>query len=374
RGEGRHPRARRLLGPRRQDAPRRGLRAPRRHRARARGLRHPRRSAHDGARPARRGRRRGARGHRPRSGGGPRPAADRGRRGRRHADRDRPRAGRGPRGRCRGRGGGEPMSTATGLALTLLLLLLNAFFVGAEFALISARRSVIEPKALEGRWAAKITIAAMEQVSLMMAGAQMGITVCSLALGAISEPAIAHLIAGPLELLGVPGALTHPIAFAIALSLVTYLHVVFGEMVPKNIALAGPDRMALALSPVLMGIVTVLRPVLWLLNATGNLVLRLLGITPKAEVTSAFSRNEVAAMVSESREGGLLEDNDEALLLGALRFEVRSVANLVIGLDEVSTLPEGVTAAQAEAAAVEGYSRFPVRAADSRLIGYVHIK
>src|SRR5699024_877092 len=134
------------------------------------------------------------------------------------------------------------------------------------------------------------------------------------------------------------------------------------------------DRMALVLSPALMGIVTVLRPVLWLLNATGNLVLRLLGITPKAEVTSAFSRNEVAAMVSESREGGLLEDNDEALLLGALRLEFRSVASLVIGLDELSTLPEGVTAAQAEAAAVEAYSRFPVRAADGRLTGYVHIK
>ncbi|MDN5822367.1 MAG: hemolysin family protein [Brachybacterium sp.] len=266
------------------------------------------------------------------------------------------------------------MSTPTGLALTLLLLLLNAFFVGSEFALISARRSVVEPKALEGRWAAKVTISAMEQVSLMMAGAQMGITVCSLALGAISEPAIAHLIDGPLELLGVPGALTHPIAFVIALALVTYLHVVFGEMVPKNIALAGPERMALILSPPLMGIVTALRPLLWLLNACGNLVLRMLGVTPKTEVTSVFTRNEVAAMVSESREGGLLEDNDEALLLGALRFEARSVANLVIPLEKISTLPEGVTAAQAEAAAIEGYSRFPVRAADGRLTGYVHIK
>jgi CBS domain containing-hemolysin-like protein len=266
------------------------------------------------------------------------------------------------------------MSTGTGLALTLLLLLLNAFFVGAEFALISARRSVIEPQALEGRWAAKITISAMEQVSLMMAGAQMGITVCSLALGAISEPAIAHLIEVPLEMLGVPGGFTHPIAFVIALSLVTYLHVVFGEMVPKNIALAGPERMALILSPLLMGIVIVIRPVLWLLNSIGNLVLRMLGVTPKAEVTSAFTRNEVAAMVSESREGGLLEHNDEALLLGALRFEARSVANLVIPLDRVSTLPEGVTAAGAETAAIEGYSRFPVRAADGRLTGYVHIK
>ena len=266
------------------------------------------------------------------------------------------------------------MSTATGLGLTLLLLLLNAFFVGAEFALISARRSVIEPRALEGKWAAKVTIYAMEHVSLMMAGAQMGITVCSLALGAISEPAIAHLLEVPLEVLGVPAGFTHPIAFVCALGLVTYLHVVFGEMVPKNIALAGPERMALILSPVLMGVVTVLRPLLWLLNASGNLVLRILGVTPKAEVTSAFTRNEVAAMVSESREGGLLEDNDEALLLGALRFEARSVANLVIPLAEVSTLPEGVTAAQAEAAAVEGYSRFPVRTADGRLTGYVHIK
>lgn len=266
------------------------------------------------------------------------------------------------------------MTTGTGLALTLILLLLNAFFVGAEFALISARRSVIEPKALEGNWAAKVTINAMEHVSLMMAGAQMGITVCSLALGAISEPAIAHVLAVPFEMVGVPDALVHPISFVIALSLVTYLHVVFGEMVPKNVALAGPERMALILAPILTGIVTVLRPVLWLLNGIGNLVLRMLGVTPKSEVTSVFTRNEVAAMVSESREGGLLEDNDEALLLGALRFEARSVANLVIPLEKISSLPEGVTAAQAETAAVEGFSRFPVRAADGRLTGYVHIK
>lgn len=264
------------------------------------------------------------------------------------------------------------MSTGTGLALTFLLLVLNAFFVGAEFALISARRSIIEPRALEGKWAAKVTLSAMEQVSLMMAGAQMGITVSSLALGAISEPAIAHLLEVPLEALGVPGAFTHPIAFVIALALVTYLHVVFGEMVPKNIALAGPERMALILAPILMGVVTVLRPVLWLLNSCGNLVLRMLGVTPKDEVTSVFTRNEVAAMVSESREGGLLEDNDEALLLGALRFEARSVANLVIPLDQVSSLPDGVTAAQAEAAAVEGYSRFPVRGPGGALMGYVH--
>src|SRR5690625_4450620 len=114
----------------------------------------------------------------------------------------------------------------------------------------------------------------------------------------------------------------------------------------------------------LMGVVTVLRPVLWTFNGIGNLVLRTMGITPKAEVNSVFTRNEVAAMVSESREGGLLEDNDEALLLGALTFEARSVANLIIPPERVATLPQGVTAAQAETAAVEGFSRFPVTAAD----------
>ena len=266
------------------------------------------------------------------------------------------------------------MSDYLGLILTVVLLIANAFFVGAEFSLISARRAVIEPKALEGNWAAKVTISAMEQVSLMMAGAQLGITVCSLALGAISEPAIAHLLEPLFGALGIPAALQHPIAFAIALSLVTYLHVVFGEMVPKNIALAGPERMALVLGPILMGIVTILKPLLWTFNSLGNLVLRMIGVQPKDEVTSAFTRNEVAAMVSESREGGLLEDNDEALLLGALSFDSRSVSNLVIPREQVATLPAGVTAADAEAAAVEGFSRFPVAAADGSLTGYVHIK
>lgn len=266
------------------------------------------------------------------------------------------------------------MSFMTGILLTIVLLAANAFFVGAEFALISARRSVIEPKALEGNWAAKVTINAMEHISLMMAGAQLGITVCSLALGAISEPAIAHVMEGPFEWLGVPEALVHPISFAIALTLVTYLHVVFGEMIPKNIALAGPERMALVLGPILSGVVLVLRPVLWAMNGIGNLVLRMIGVQPKDEVTSVFTRDEVAAMVSESHQGGLLEDNDEALLLGALRFEQRSVAKLVIPLAKAATLPEGVTAAQAEAAAVEGFSRFPIRAADGTLTGYVHIK
>src|SRR5699024_9566224 len=134
------------------------------------------------------------------------------------------------------------MSTGWALGTTAFLLVFNAFFVGAEFALVSARRTKVEPLALSGHRRAKITLRAMEKVSLMMAGAQMGITVCSLLLLVISKPAIERAVSGPLEAIGVPAALTHPIAFVIALVVITFLHVVLGEMVPKNIALAGPEK------------------------------------------------------------------------------------------------------------------------------------
>lgn len=135
------------------------------------------------------------------------------------------------------------------IGLTVVLLALNAFFVGAEFALISARRSSIEPRAEEGSRPARVALYAMEHVSLMMAGAQLGITICTLGLGVLGEPAIAHLLEVPFEDAGLPSALIHPVAFVIALGLIGFLHVVLGEMVPKNIALAGPDRSALVLAP-----------------------------------------------------------------------------------------------------------------------------
>lgn len=266
------------------------------------------------------------------------------------------------------------MSDLTGILLTILLLVFNAFFVGAEFALISARRTKIEPRASEGNPVAKVTLYGMQHVSMMMAGAQLGITICSLLLGSISEPAIAHLIEVPMAALGVPEGWLHPVALVIALSLVTYLHVVFGEMVPKNIALAGPDRMALALTPVLVAITFVLYPVLWLLNGFANICLRLIRVTPQDEVTSAFTRDEVAELVEESHEGGLIELNDEKLLLGALQFTDRDVRSVLLPMAQVSTLSESVTPAEAEAAAAIGYSRFPVTSRSGFPVGYLHVK
>jgi CBS domain containing-hemolysin-like protein len=261
------------------------------------------------------------------------------------------------------------------LILTVLLILANGFFVAAEFALVSARRSQVEVRAAGGSRRAVTTLRAMEHVSLMMAGAQLGITICSLGLGALSEPAIAGLLEGPFTSLHLPEDFRHPLAFAIALALVTFLHVVFGEMVPKNITLAGPDRAALLLAPPLMVIVRVLRPLISGLNAMANAVLRLLHTEPRDEVTSAFTREEVAALVEESRSGGLIDARDEQLVLDALTFEERDVRSVLVPIAAMRTLPPDVTPEQMEAAVVEdNYSRYPIADADGALIGYVHVK
>ncbi len=267
------------------------------------------------------------------------------------------------------------MSDYTALILAVVLLAANAFFVGAEFALISARRSQIEPRAAAGSRVARTTLRAMEQVSLVMAGAQLGITVCSLGLGAVGEPAVAHLLEPLFVRLEVPEGLVHPVAFAIALGLVVYLHVVLGEMVPKNIAIAGPERSALLLGPPMMVVVTLIKPLVVALNATANAVLRLLRVEPRDEVASAYTREEVEAMVDESRQEGALADEEYVRLTGALGFTGRQVVDVVLPLDTLQTVDRGARVADLEnACAATGYSRFPVAGEDGELVGYLHIK
>lgn len=267
------------------------------------------------------------------------------------------------------------MSDLTLIGLTVLLLFANAFFVGAEFAIISARRTTIEPRAIEGSRSAKTTLRAMENVSLMLAGCQLGITICSLGLGSLGEPAVAHLLEGGFKEFGIPEELLHPISFAIALSIIVSLHVVIGEMVPKNLALALPDRSALLLTPILVWIIRLGRPLLVLVNGLANAVLRLLRVTPKDEVTSAFTRDEVAGLVAESRREGLLDNAEEQLLAGALAFEERFASTVLLPLSEVVTLPVHTTPrAVEEAVARTGFSRFPVVDAQGVLSGYLHLK
>lgn len=267
------------------------------------------------------------------------------------------------------------MSDGLAIGLAVVLLALNAFFVGAEFAVISARRSSVELLAAGGSRAARTTLRAMEDVTSMLSCAQLGITLCSLGLGAVGEPAVAHQLEPLFEAAGLPEALVHPVAFAIALALVVTAHVVLGEVVPKNLALAGPDRAALVLAPPLRALSMVLRPVIAVSNWIANHVLRLFKVEPKAEVASAFTREEVAGLVAEARSEGLLEEDVEELATAALGFADRTAAAVLLPLGSLATLPRGATVAQVQdAAARTGFSRFPIDDGAGGLAGYVHVK
>jgi CBS domain containing-hemolysin-like protein len=267
------------------------------------------------------------------------------------------------------------VSDYAALIFAVVLLAANAFFVGAEFALISARRTQIEPRAAAGSRMARTTLHAMENISLVMAGAQLGITLASLGLGALGEPAVAHLLEPLFHAVGVPDSALHPVAFVVAMTIVVYLHVVLGEMVPKNIALAGPERSALVLGPPMVVVVTILKPVVVLLNAIANAVLRLMRIEPKDEVTSAFTREEVAALVDESRGEGLLPEDEYVRLSGALGFTERTVMSVLMPAEDLTVIARGATVADVERVCAEtGFSRFPVTADGGDLMGYLHIK
>jgi len=264
---------------------------------------------------------------------------------------------------------------AVQLLIGLLTLVANAFFVGAEFALISVRRSQIEPYAERGDRRARAVLWGLEHVSALLAAAQLGITLCTLVLGAVAEPAIAHLLEPLFHVAGLPLGLIHPVSFVIALSLATYLHMLVGEMVPKNVALAEPVRSALLLGPSLVGLARALRPVIFAVNAFANGLLKLMRVEPRGEVAATFSDDELARMVADSSEAGLLDDRGAERLRDALELGRRPVRDVVLPMDRVVSARSGVTPEELERMSAEtGFSRFPVLDDSGRILGYLHVK
>ncbi|OXM69425.1 hemolysin family protein [Amycolatopsis vastitatis] len=267
------------------------------------------------------------------------------------------------------------MSDWLNIALVVVLLLANAFFVGAEFTLISSRRDRLEALLEQGKTRAKIVINASKHVSLMLAGAQLGITICSLLLGRLGEPAIAHRLAAGFDLLGLPEALLHPISFAIALAFITVAHVLIGEMVPKNLAIAEPERLALWLVPAHVAWVKLANPFIWLLNFVANSLLRAVRVEPKDELETAYTSDELAELLSESRREGLLDQSEHERLAQTLSSVQKTVADVLVPTAELTTLPCGPTVGEVErAVSSTGFSRFPVCTDDGRLTGYIHVK
>ncbi|WP_433331541.1 hemolysin family protein [Spirillospora sp. CA-294931] len=267
------------------------------------------------------------------------------------------------------------MSPVTSLVVTVLLLVGNGFFVAAEFALVAANRGQLERAADRGSRPAAAAVAGVRELSLMLAGAQFGITMCSLGLAIVTEPAFEHLLEPPLHALGVPETGTKAIALTIALAVVTFLHMVIGEMAPKSWAIAHPERSALILALPFRAFAKVSRPILSSLNAVTNGMLRLIGITPRDELDAHTDAQRLTHLVGESRRLGLIERQDHELLRRAISAREATVGRLVVPATAVTTIDADATAAQIRrTATASGHSRLLVRAADGTVAGIVHVR
>ncbi len=255
------------------------------------------------------------------------------------------------------------MESVTGLVVVLLLVLANAFFVATEFSLVSARRTRIEQLAQEGNAAAIAARKAIEHLDSYIAATQLGITLASLALGWVGEPAVARLFDPLLHLLPEEWASTvgHSLAVAIAFALVTALHIILGELAPKAIALQRPEGIALFVARPIGLFLAVFRPVIWLMNGVGNGVVRLLGVAPAHGHSNVHSPEELEMLVHSSREAGLLEESEERLLHRAFDFgdvQIREVMRPRTEVDAVAAdmpLRELLTLI-----AARHHSRYPV--------------
>ncbi|MGO1949864.1 MAG: hemolysin family protein [Mycobacteriaceae bacterium] len=275
------------------------------------------------------------------------------------------------------------MSDLWAILFAVVLLGLNAFFVGVEFSLISSRRDRVENLAAAGNRRAPKVLYAMEHLTIMLAGAQFGITVASVLLGKVGEPAIAHLIEAPFHALGMPDSLLHPVSFAISLLIVTILHIILGEMVPKNITLAGPETVATFLVVPHLLFCRITNPIMVFLNWIARMTLHLFGVEQRDELDSTVSPTELADMISESRSEGFIGQSEATRLSKALNSSKRTLSEVLIPRADVRTIPVGtdgaaagrVTVGQVEDAVSEtGFSRFPVTDSTGTYLGYVHVK
>jgi CBS domain containing-hemolysin-like protein len=255
----------------------------------------------------------------------------------------------------------------------VLLLVANGFFVAAEFAYITARRNVLEQ--MTGR-AAQIAAGLNRDLSLSLAAAQLGITMASLLLGAVAEPAIASLLEPLLGYLPLSEAVVHGIALVIALLVVVFLHMVVGEMAPKNIAISAPERSALTMALPFRGFIILFRPLIWALNASANGILRLFGVPPADSLEVGHSAEDLAVIIATGRQEGVIEDFAHRLLTGAIIFGDLDASEVMVPRPDIDAAPSNASVAEIqELMRVTGHSRIPIHGGDlDDILGLVHVK
>ncbi len=275
----------------------------------------------------------------------------------------------------------EPTSfipSGVGLVLIPVLVGLNAFFVAAEFALVAVRRTRVEELVNQGAPRSKALLGAVEQLDDSLAATQLGITFASLALGLVSEPALAGLIRPLVAALPADwqGPLTHALSVAVTLLLVTYLHVVFGEQMPKLAAIRSAERVALWVAAPLRLFARVTRPLVWAMNESSTLFLRLFRVRPASAEETVHSVEELRMLVEDTEEAGLIDPEAADVVLNVFALSDKTVADVMVPWErvmalELTTPPDKILEAVREGA----HTRMPVYEGDKdNIVGIVNTK
>ncbi|WP_406830696.1 hemolysin family protein [Pedococcus sp. KACC 23699] len=259
------------------------------------------------------------------------------------------------------------------LGATAAIIALSAFFVAIEFALMSAKRHRLQDAAHTSR-AARAALRSSHELTLLLAGSQLGITVCTLALGAITKPAVHHWLMPPLEATGLPAWVADVVAFVLALVVVTFLHLVVGEMAPKSWAIAHPERSATLLALPMRGFMWLTRPLLRALNSAANACLRRVGVEPTDHVASGRSPEDLRHLLEHSTNVGALDTSYSHQLAGALDLQTLTLADLVDDDRPLTAVATDATAADLwETSRRTGHLRVLVR--DGQHVrGVVHVR
>lgn len=262
--------------------------------------------------------------------------------------------------------------TAVAIA-TVVIIGLSAFFVAVEFALMAAKRHRLEDAAATSR-SARAALRSHSELTLLLAGSQLGITVCTLALGAITKPAVHHWLTPPLEAVGLPAVAADVVAFILALFIVTFLHLVIGEMAPKSWAIAHPERSATLLALPMRGFMVLTRPLLRGLNSAANALVRRVGVEPADTVATGQNPEDLRHLVEHSVNVGALDIAFSDAIGGALEMQVTPIRDLITPGASLTLVPEGAPAGAIRAATRRtGHLRILV-GQPGHITGVVHVR
>jgi CBS domain containing-hemolysin-like protein len=266
---------------------------------------------------------------------------------------------------------------AIGLVAVFALILANAYFVATEFSLVAVRRSQVKLWEREGRRGAAATARAITHLDDSIAATQLGITLASIGLGALGEPVLARLFEAALTRAGLGGPIeAHSLALAVAFALITFAHVVVGELAPKALALDRPGAVAMVCAAPLLLFSRAFRPVLWAMNGCGNALVRTLGVQPAGEASKVHSPDEIQLLVSEAGDAGAIRPQTGRMLGGVLAIVRTRVRDVMVPREKVFAIPRGIEPEELlDRLRLEGYTRLPVYEATlDHVVGVLHTK